>query len=204
MTPTMTIQTGYFQPDVVRVDVVAGGLPANFLGTAFDLTFEGNWRFDHDELCGFFDQEDGHILQLVSSQPQNHRVVFGLAVASGEYSKPSDGCVASFYFHVQELKTGKISFENARISVYQNGRRDMPDVQWEGGFINLPLYSKAPQVTQEMTLTQQTVKTLQADLFRSLADPSLVNVYGVLLITLALALAVFLGILAYFRFRRKK
>lgn len=207
MTPHITFHSEFFQPDVVRIDLIAEDLPRHFLGTAFDLHLSGKWKFDHDELCGVFTPKDPNVFQLVSPQPQNGKVVFGLAVAGGGFDNPAGGCLASFYFHVKEFQTMEVSFDHARVSVYQNGRRDLPDVRWEGGFLNPHFSTQQTEITQQVSGSQefapQTVRSLQTDLLHSLRDPSLANVYIVLLIALGLALAVFFGVLAYFRLRRK-
>jgi len=224
MNPLITAHTEYFEPGTVRVDVVGNHLPEDFLGIAFDLVIRDEWRFEHSELCGGFEQQDRKIIHLTSSQPgqtlEQTRLIFGLTVTEGGYSDPQDGCMARFYFHSDDFQTTshedvEVLFERTTLSIYKNGRRDLADVQWEGGFLNAPeSVDAAPQTpshpASQQVFTQQTVssqqydpfQTAKADLFQSF-DAPLLNVYMVIFAALALAMAIFFTVWLYYRLRRK-
>lgn len=141
--PNVSVQAKFPGTNLAEFDVMASHLPDNFLGMAFDLVVPGDWRFDRAGLCGDFLHHDSEVLQLASALPQDHRVVFGLAM-TGNRAKVADGCVAAFYFHFEGSGgTGRVGFERQVMSVFdpgvQNGgRRDLGDVQWMGADFAFP------------------------------------------------------------------
>ncbi len=244
MTPQISLHPEFTPPDhaargarqatasqpsnLLRLDVIANHLPQKFLGIAFDLVIPGQWQFDHAELCGSFGQNNPNIFHLVSPQQDNHRVVFGLAIGGGGLN-PQDGCIASFYFNFSPQKAVEVSFERTTVSVYNNGRRDLSEVQWQGTALNFSdsrndsseqsisasdqpfpdsqqlAASQQQAYFQQQIDSQQLPNSLkfQTDLFQPF-DAGIWNVYFVIFCAFLLVLAVFVICLIYYRTKDKR
>lgn len=217
MSPYITLQSEHLGVDTVRIDVSGRDLPEDFLGMAFDLTVDGTWALDRSEPCGGFKNNDT-IVQLVSAQPQQEKVVFGMVLTAQTDIKPQDGCITSFYFRMDPALERKVFFDHATLSVNRNGRRDLVDVRWEQGFVVFPSdregqealsqsqNGESGRAAQEAAVPQygpfQPGGALKADFLESF-DASLISVYLVIFFTLALSAAVFGVIWVYFRLRKK-
>lgn len=224
MTSQFTLQTNFTEPDLLQIDVMASGLPEDFLGTGFDLVVPGKWGLERSEFCGVFDEQTPDVFKIVTPDEANRRIVTGVAVAGGKYKKLHDGCLIRFFFQFETgVREHSIGFERTVLSVYKNGRRDVSDVEWKNGALDLPERffiskevtlgtEKAGAGSQEQTLeTQQIVGPTvsegimagRVDLLSSL-DQSIVNVYTVILLGFGVLLAVFGLTLAYFRLKSRQ
>lgn len=217
MTPQIFIHSDFSRPDFLRLDVLGHYLPQNFLGIAFDLVVPGTWTFDREELCGSFASAGSRFFHLVSARPRDHRVVFGMAngvaVGQTEAVAQTDGCLARFYFHFSEIpKKIDVLFERTSLSAYEDGRRDLANVQWSGsgvifadGQIQAGVEAQAADFSQTAAATQtgQAQQAGPTGVFQ-VSDSGLANVYQLILAFLAVVLAVFGLCLLYYRLRRQR
>jgi len=225
----------------LRVDVVAQHLPQNFFGVAFDLLVPIEWKFDHVEHCGFVDFANPNIFHLASEQPvlnqqpSMNRVVFGLAIAASgnkndnTFQSVPDACLVSFYFTQKAILPSsnnqqKIFFEHGVMSIFNNGRRDIGNVEWKGALLNQrflesPSLSVSGSSSQQIglrSLSQQKIQPqqyFQNSLFENSAPstvgywqssaPGVFDVYELIFVVLLVGLVFFTSVFLYFRVFKK-
>lgn len=120
-----------------RFDLIIKDLPKNFLGLAADIKFEGDLSaadFRGTEPGEFFQgAADGDKpIELIKVLPDQHKVVLGITLKANRLlpSVPgkTEGRLVSLVFNNDKI-TPK-SFENQVLSVFDQGRRDLPDTIW--------------------------------------------------------------------------
>lgn len=135
------------------------------------------------------------------------------AVGQTQAVAQTEDCLARFYFRFSEIpKKMEVLFERTSLSAYENGRRDLANVQWSGievifpgGQIQAATEGRVGDFTQVVAATQ-TSQAQQAgpiDVFE-VSDSGLVNVYQLILAFLVVVLAGFGLCLLYYRLRRQR
>lgn len=120
-------------PGKWQIDLIAKDLPANFLGMAVDLQFNGDWNgvnyqgMEWGPVLGRLPLEKQPI-KMVKALPEQGRLVTGLTFKANQLVEIDDGMLASFVFEGAELQLDKLL--NPVVSIYENGRKDWPVVGW--------------------------------------------------------------------------
>ena len=197
--------------DEVRVDVMVSNLPPHFLGAAFDLVadFE-SWGFVRAELGELFNVPD-HTFILTTRRDQPARLVFGMslernfvlaAVPDGENR------LVSFYIKTSSQGWPKFSFNHGVLSVFDGQRRDIADVQWQGGQFTLlrfprVLWAEFTSHNQTQQLTTNT-QALSDNVFGSdRPGNAIADVYWLMSVVLVFSFVVLLVFFIIYRFGRK-
>lgn len=188
----------------LQVSVQLTEAPENLFGVSFHLRGDGvPWRLENYQLGTVFDQAEP--LMLVSEK--NGALVAGLSLTRGNDAEIHDGKLITFY--VQPLEDGELTFnfDYPVLSVYENGRKDVQDVQWLGGAISvdveqegsipgLPVREQEQQVLGAYSSRHQAMQRIPSP------EEQLLNVYLFLFGFLIVALTVSAFYLLYSRGRR--
>ncbi len=120
----------------VMINILASDVPENFLGMAFHFHLDAkNWSCQKAEVGSIFDSQKNSmmVLSTMRESPQKELVV-GLSLKRFLKKEDfSDGVAVSFYCMIDVPKNVSYQFNNAVLSIYDNGRRDMTDVLFEDG-----------------------------------------------------------------------
>jgi hypothetical protein len=126
-----------------KIEIIGENLPSNFLGMATDLKVltlgDGaveNFSLEKAELGDAFkaQPEQFQPIFLYKSDQNVGKIVVGLSMKANTLAEVKDGVLASFY-----LKGDlNLAFEKPILSIYDQGRQDLQDVNWSNQNSNIP------------------------------------------------------------------
>jgi len=120
--------------DVVRVDVKALDVPANFFGISFHLGIGGlGWKLQSYELGDVFKGENPFFLAFA----KEHEIIAGMVLKRGDIVDVHDGVLMSFLVRPTSGGRMDFSFSNEVLSVFRHGRVDLSNVEWVSGSVNV-------------------------------------------------------------------
>lgn len=209
MNSSVTLHPTYPSSDLLQLQVQIDPMPAHFLGTAFDMVLDGNWKFERFELCGDF-VNDHHVIKLVAALPHEHKVVVGVSVPDTKDKVWTGNCLGTFTFRLpgRNRSPSRVDFEHGYLSVYNHGRQDLPQTTWRS--LLLPTHGLHQQKTQQDpgdTSFSQEMKDLSTGAVAKSNillpfDAPLARFYETMGIFLLLMLLFFLLLALYFYFRK--
>ncbi len=122
----------------MRLDLVIENMPKKFLGLATDLVFDNPAalkQFDRFEFGPVFNLIEGENKPFFLTKAEDDRLVFGMAQKGNQLQKLEDGIVGMFYF--QQPLDFKLGFEHAVLSLFDQGRMDVEEVEWSSDLKNI-------------------------------------------------------------------
>lgn len=203
------IETGLY-----KVDVNIQNIPEDLFGISFHLVTTGvGWSLERYEQGTVFDTEN----PLVFVKEKDSELVVGMSLRRGEYVDVQDGTVLSFYMNVSNPGEINMMFDHSVLSVFDNGRRDVEGVNWEGKLMNMDFGStsdnsekgeeKEVDFSHDQSDFEADVFTTmenpnyKSDIINSNADSSFHNYYLFMAISLLVFAAIFL---LYFLLEKKR
>jgi hypothetical protein len=121
-------------PGMTRVDVLATGMPDNFLGLGADLDLEGaisgdgvvgvEWGKQINQL-----PEQQRPIKMVKYLPEQNRLVLGITYKSNNLPKTGDGVLFTLVFRGEPVILK--SLHNTVFSIYDGTRWDRSEVVWK-------------------------------------------------------------------------
>lgn len=146
MNSSVTFHPTYLSSDLLQIQVQIHPMPAHFLGAAFDMVLDGDWKFERFELCGDL-ANDKNVLQLVAAHPAEHKIIAGISVPDAREKVRTGNCLGTLTFHLSNSHhtPSRVDFDHGYLSVYNNGRHDLPQTTWQS--LQLPRAGALEQET---------------------------------------------------------
>lgn len=137
MDTTMHITAKAVASDIVKVEVMAESLPADFFGAAFDLKIDGaEWSLYRYEAGNVFTESGVRPLLLATEKEKSgNRIIAGISLKAGDTVLKDlpdrDVSLVVFYLRVPDAGEMQFSFENHIVSSLKGGKRiDIGEVEW--------------------------------------------------------------------------
>ena len=170
------------------MDVEIENAPEDLFGVAFHLKFDSaEWNLEKYEAGNVFNVQDAEPILLASSKSENDELIFGISLKKGDEVMVSDGILASFYLNIDGDQEVTIDFTDNYMTVFDEQRVDLEEVEWNGLEINLGKVERDEYSLNSADIGQANIMSNEPS--SSLMDPTIM-VYSVMLISLIVILVI--------------
>ncbi|GEM_PF-3983783 len=132
--PQFSFKLENIADDLYRLDVVCEHLPKNFLGTAFDIVMNKDFKYENFQPGTVFESPKNTIALAVQ---KDQHIIFGISLKRGFAVKNSKGVVASFHVHLPAQGKLELGFTNGILSIFDRQRKDLASIVWEKSAVML-------------------------------------------------------------------
>jgi hypothetical protein len=127
--PTMSLRAQSSDDGLIRIDIIARKVPENLFGASFHLVSKDTvFQLERYERGNVFAVEP--LLLVREKETEDYRIIVGTSLKRDDILQAKDGVLLSLFVKPLAKGSYSVSFENALLSTFNNGRQDMTNVEW--------------------------------------------------------------------------
>lgn len=153
----VSLHSSWHTEDILRLDVIANGIPADLFGASFHLEGTGSaWSLDRYEIGDIFG--GGDPLVVVKYQnTDSSKIVTGISLKRGSEFAVKQGKLMSFYIKADSENPPSFHFSHGVLSSFDGVRHDLTQVNWQG--TTPPAYTSAIEKSTSSSSQKKSVST---------------------------------------------
>lgn len=188
---------------VVALNVHISDVPENLFGAAFHVVTSGvEWELLSYQQGSVFDTPDPFLLVT----EKEGALITGISLRRAESATIHDGKLITFFIQPSEEGDIFFDFDYPVLSMYNNGRKDVEDVQWLGIGVTNELEmeeNRMEEIQDEENVEALTLQSTYADVLENgaITSATLSNIYWLLFGLFLLFTTIFA---VYFWWTRKR